>query len=249
MPSPVSWKKISIESATIVVSILLAFWIDAWWGSRQDRHDEQIVLQSLLAEFREIRENINDVNRYQVAIREAARKLAEWSAEPNPEVGDQEIERYISYQYWYSWPDNFSAPSLNYAISRGDLRLISNEQLRSKLLQWSTMFSWVEGDMQQDLDFFNNQLRPYLNRHISSSQLWQVESQRPGDSSYVLPPVSISAGPNVSHRKVIQDLEFRNLMLEREGMLSEVISLGRTPDLAKQLEETITMLEREVSGN
>jgi len=31
----IPWKRLSVEAAAIVASILLAFAIDAWWGDRQ----------------------------------------------------------------------------------------------------------------------------------------------------------------------------------------------------------------------
>jgi len=65
----ISWKRLSIEAAAIVASILLAFAIDAWWDeSRQQKH-LQSVLTGLEAAFSEnvtlIDENIELVIRYQ----------------------------------------------------------------------------------------------------------------------------------------------------------------------------------------
>ena len=39
------------EGAAIVVSILLAFAIDAWWEERQERTEEQQILLDLADEF------------------------------------------------------------------------------------------------------------------------------------------------------------------------------------------------------
>ncbi len=43
------------EAAVIVASILLAFWIDAWWDDRQARRTEAAVLQSIRGEAEENR--------------------------------------------------------------------------------------------------------------------------------------------------------------------------------------------------
>lgn len=43
------------EGAVIVVSILLAFWIDAWWDNRQARMTEVTVLESIREEVEENR--------------------------------------------------------------------------------------------------------------------------------------------------------------------------------------------------
>jgi len=38
------------EGAVIVISILLAFWIDAWWGAKQDSVREKAILESINSE-------------------------------------------------------------------------------------------------------------------------------------------------------------------------------------------------------
>lgn len=45
------WFRIGAEVVAIVVSILLAFAIDAWWDERGDRLEEQRVLRQLTEEF------------------------------------------------------------------------------------------------------------------------------------------------------------------------------------------------------
>jgi len=47
----IPWKRISVEAATIIASILLAFAIDAWWQDRQVRVEEQEILSGLHTEF------------------------------------------------------------------------------------------------------------------------------------------------------------------------------------------------------
>jgi hypothetical protein len=49
----IPWKRISVEAAAIVASILLAFSIDAWWGEVQQRRHLQTVLIGLEAMYAE----------------------------------------------------------------------------------------------------------------------------------------------------------------------------------------------------
>lgn len=44
---------LSLEGLVIVLSILAAFAIDAWWDGRQEQEREQIVLEGILEEFRD----------------------------------------------------------------------------------------------------------------------------------------------------------------------------------------------------
>jgi hypothetical protein len=65
----IPWKRISAEGVTIVVSIILAFSIDAWWDERQERRDEIEILERLLLE---LSVNIERIDRVMV---NRARKL------------------------------------------------------------------------------------------------------------------------------------------------------------------------------
>ena len=47
----IPWKRLYVEAAAIVASILLAFAIDAWWADRLERREMVIVLDRLSAEF------------------------------------------------------------------------------------------------------------------------------------------------------------------------------------------------------
>ena len=47
----IQWRRISAEGAAIVVSILLAFSIQAWWDDRNEVKLEQRILKVLLVEF------------------------------------------------------------------------------------------------------------------------------------------------------------------------------------------------------
>jgi len=47
----IPWKRISVEAAAIVASILMAFTIDAWWSDRQRDEAERVVLKRYLKTF------------------------------------------------------------------------------------------------------------------------------------------------------------------------------------------------------
>jgi hypothetical protein len=50
-PQEIPWKRLSLEATAIVVSILLAFSIDAWWNERQENVREKHQIQALITEF------------------------------------------------------------------------------------------------------------------------------------------------------------------------------------------------------
>jgi len=49
----IPWPRMFAEALAIVVSILLAFGIQAWWEERQDRAVEQALLTGLVEDLRQ----------------------------------------------------------------------------------------------------------------------------------------------------------------------------------------------------
>ena len=123
------------EGLAIVVSILLAFAIDAAWDERQERGREAEILESLLSEFEgnrdrlpgraaQHRRTVSAANALLVAVR---------SVGPGQAI---------------SVPDTLLLPTvlhgsydppmgaLQTVIMSGDLQLVSNPELRERLAEW-----------------------------------------------------------------------------------------------------------------
>ncbi len=56
----IQWKRISVEGAAIVVSILLAFSIQAWWDEYQEERQLHEILEALEEAFSGNLSQIND---------------------------------------------------------------------------------------------------------------------------------------------------------------------------------------------
>ena len=54
----IPWKRLSIEAAAIVTSILLAFAIDAWWDERVSHGRSVAQLNTLSTEFVEVQSQL-----------------------------------------------------------------------------------------------------------------------------------------------------------------------------------------------
>ncbi|HSM03810.1 MAG TPA: hypothetical protein VK858_04285 [Longimicrobiales bacterium] len=61
MPDSRRVVRFATEAAVIVVSILLAFWIDAWWDSSQARRSEAVVLESIRGEAEQNRIDLDEL--------------------------------------------------------------------------------------------------------------------------------------------------------------------------------------------
>ena len=79
----IDWQKFSIEALVIVVSILLAFSIEAWWGERQDRQVKERLLSSALAEINTNIRRVEISNSHRTDVEEAVMSLLAQADSPN----------------------------------------------------------------------------------------------------------------------------------------------------------------------
>lgn len=131
----IQWKRLLVEGAAIVMSILLAFAIDAWWDNRHERVEEQRILESLKAEFLANAELIPTyIERhrrsadYTWALLDAMK-----AAEPGGTI------RYPAAKFMNVLEHSSTDPqrgALDAILQSGELRYITNPAIRERLAAW-----------------------------------------------------------------------------------------------------------------
>lgn len=157
----IPWPRLIAESSAIVISILLAFSIDAWWTERQETVREERQIQALIAEFEGNRGTLDyDLDR----LREVTSNLEELTNNlSSVSVGDDVtvFDRY----FWSVRQGGIVDPStgtLDAMISSGDLGLLQNESLRSAVSEWSAKLDEIQTDQQTLRNFTGSELIPYI---------------------------------------------------------------------------------------
>jgi hypothetical protein len=141
------------EFSLIVVGVLVALLAESWWSERQDRQVEQQILVDAATEFHQnieildadISEN-NDV--YDYLLRVEAMSDPELFARSDIEVSDLFA------------PDNQSNAafdpamgSIDALVRGGDLRFITDHELRGHLTRWSALLTQTARMDLQHTDF------------------------------------------------------------------------------------------------
>jgi len=130
----IPWLRFVGEAILIVVSILLAFGIDAWWDQRQERQEEQRLLHRLEDDFSETRELLEAaVERHRRIGEEAIRlsQVRDFETFPRSDVASWVQWSFLLYQTFH--PKSGAVDAL---LASGQLDLISNDDLRSRLAAW-----------------------------------------------------------------------------------------------------------------
>ena len=241
----VPWKRLVAEGAAIVVSILLAFWIDAWWGEQRDRNAEVTTLSALLGELRQFDQTFEDNAVFVAAVRQSAMTLLEASASLDPDLSDQDIDRLISDVLWYVDTEALSLPVLQSAVSGGQLAAISNIEIGRMLGEWLIKIDTINSSIQFDFDYYRDRLVPFLEENASILQIYDVPAHRPGfpEAEYpnVFPP-NLSAG---SHRALLANREFQNILIGRVVTLTNIVE-WRVSDVQAELRKIIDLIETEL---
>ena len=215
----INWKRIAVEAMAIVVSILLAFAIDAWWDDRQERIEEREVLLGLKSEFSRYRDDLA------ISIEIHANALlstSEFIVATRRGSWDSEVHNFD-----LAFADLVDPKSLDYGggildalISSGRLEIISDNDLRVKLATWSEVFDEISDDEIRNIKFITDIVNPYLLRwHIPISRA--IELCCSSYAEWPLPTRSVTDDPDALSR-LLSDAEFAVIIEMRHSDFSHM---------------------------
>jgi hypothetical protein len=159
----IQWKRLSVEAAAIVASILLAFAIDAWWAEQQDRRAESEILSRLHEEFTLNRDGIGargTQNRVQVASNELFRLLEAHRGRDEPLV----VQNALIFEAMITPTVNPATPVLDGLILSGQLEVIRDNEVLTRIIYWQR---WEEQVLENEIEareFARTQMVPVLTK-------------------------------------------------------------------------------------
>ena len=131
----IAWKRLAIEAAAIVLSILLAFAIDAWWQERGERRAETVLLERLRTDFTAIRAALAVVEEEHRAASEAC--LFFMNGSPGETLPTTpEVDRMVALVFLASRTFNPGSGAVAAFNDSDSSRLIRNQSLADKILAW-----------------------------------------------------------------------------------------------------------------
>lgn len=131
----IHWKRLLVEGAAIIASILLAFSIDAWWNNHNERVEERRILESLKVEFQSNAESIPSFIRNHLLSAEYAQALLDALRAAQPGSMLQYPAAKVGQALMHGSTDPRSG-ALDAILQSGELRYISNSAIRERLAAW-----------------------------------------------------------------------------------------------------------------
>ncbi len=135
----IPWKRLSLEAATIVGSIILAFTIDAWWDERVERNEETEQLNRLRAEFST---NIDRIDQFMAPLTlQASVEVYELiEVALSRDVTNIDIPTVLLSRMLATPTFEANTPILNGLIRSGRLEIIEDEGVLMPLAAWERQF-------------------------------------------------------------------------------------------------------------
>lgn len=206
----IEWRRLGIEAAAIVISILLAFWIDAWWDGR---NEDNAFSQNLLALEQEILQNLSD---FDLVLDHADRVLKELDevfhilADPDrrdlpagfaSEVGD-------AYDYLSS---DVSDTAIGVILRPDNLQRIEGNELRYHLVHTGEALADLAKYERRLEDEYTDRQAPALARVLLLDETsWYVDDQPELKQYGLLHP--LPEAPFTSNSEAVRSAEFWNLL-------------------------------------
>ena len=136
MTGPSQLRSRLAEATAIVLSILLAFAIDAWWQQLVERREEVQLLSALRTEFAVNLERVAEISAFHADLRATAEALLSAAADSGSEPTADSVAKLIGDVTWWGGYTAFESATLSAVILGGKLDLIQNEDLGSQLTAW-----------------------------------------------------------------------------------------------------------------
>ena len=167
----VPWKTITVEAVAIVLSILLAFAIDAWWAEKKESDVEHAALLSLRSDFIASREQMATVL---LSLESARTDFARFQSATTAEL--IEIDPDTKRKFLTAFVKNHTfdpvTATLDALVNDGRLGMISDAQLLTQLSSWQSNLDNIE-DISFELRAESIRVRRAMERHGGPFIRWR----------------------------------------------------------------------------
>ena len=232
-----------LEGLVIVLSILLAFGIQAWWDDLSEAREETRLLEAVASEVRANLKILEGEILYQAASVESSRAVLELAGAEREALSAARADTLIAETSWWSGVE-WQTGAIDALTAGGQLSSISSEVLRYILISFPAQMAEVRTVEAQEAAFFADVFMPLVRREAWLPQISNALTARPG--STVPYPVAQLPAPAMSrdHRSLLLSDEFQNAILQKLWIHTDVLS--EYEDFRAALEALLVEIEAEI---
>jgi hypothetical protein len=215
------------EIVLVMIGILLALQVSEWNTNRKRQQQEVQILQDIHKEFLENKEQLKLVKSFHLMAYEATETLLNLMPIDLSKIKIDSIVDLLDKTY-HNWSFNPQQSTINTLINTSSFDLISNQELRKLLQNWTDLYlDYNEDEMDaryQVINFY----RPYMIKHYESKY---VKNLRPFEE--------VNWG-------FLQSIEFKNLVGIRYHNLNQILNgeLNQFEILSQTIDKIIELTKQ-----
>lgn len=227
----IAWKTLTVEAVAIVVSILLAFAIDAWWADKKESDVEQVALLALRSDFIASRKQLEEVL---VSLESARTDFAHFQSVTTAELVEIDPDTIRGFLTALAKNHTFDpvTATLDALVNDGRLGLISDAQLLNQLSNWQRSLDNIE-DVSFELRAESVRVRRAMERHGGPFIRWRR-------SMNDLEVLQRADGETMANLR--QDVDFMGAARSHQYALSAYLYLLQR--LAETLDSIVALLDQ-----
>ena len=247
-PSPMSerpgfLRRLFIEGPIIVISILLAFAIDAWWQDQEEEEDLLLALRAVHAQLLDNREKMLDFAGQHETIADIGAALLQHSGQPVAPEDRAEVSRMIG-QFWNPSGDILDGGAMNAIIYSGLFSRLDHTELGRALADWNQQTRSAEVFQNEINQHSLDTMEPLLNRYIAKLDV-ELVGGFAGNSESM--EVFRDKVPEKSRFEsdldgLMMDREFENIIVTRTAL--SVLAVDWLRNHAEETGHVIELVER-----
>jgi len=238
----IAWPRIFAEAVAIVASILLAFWIDAWWEDIAERALEQEYLSALIDDFGATRESLANYIGFSTRVLDSADQILAIAATPDSEPVPDSFSKTLGDAYGIQRPSPITSTYQD-MVNSGNLRLIEDRDLRLAMAELMELLD--------EIDFYSNSIvetywthhAPFVDRNFVVSEFgWFIDATGTVGNERAELFGETPEPPFDTDVSVVRTREFWNLMFGWKTMYADQLSpVIRARNLCDEILESLSI--------
>jgi len=229
------------EIVLVVIGILIALSINNWNQERSQRNEEKIILSTLKADFESAIKELNLLNIDRERIQSGAIAFNELEQK---DLVNHSIKHLDSLMFMTMNAPTFNnqSGSLNVLLTSGKINLISNQDLKEKLIQWPGDVEDMAEDEINHSRYYLEEYIPIVGNHVSWNGVFKQMSYI-SNRFNTNPMTNLKANPNMAsdYKSLIADRAFLNALYLRTVFCQ--ISTEETNELIEKARDIIDLIE------
>ncbi len=241
----VSWQRLFVEGSAIVVSILLAFAIDAWWQQRQELAADNARLRSVHEELATHKSLLSEaIEAHQISVENGV-KLLGIISRGEKAADTKEISRLLDGLVNF-YQINAPFGSLETAVASGAIARMRDTALASSLASWPTAIEDLLEEERAGGEQVAFQFLPHLAARMPLGEAYRMRLEVPQARGFdVVESLRLKGLPPSPHPTSYSALfddytvenEILQLMIWAQGGLAEAVLFAEKLDrLMSELE-------------